>query len=88
MARKFILTAFGYAILGLLLGIYMVASKNHGQYVTHTHFMLVGFLLSFVLWFMSQTLAEQFNIKISKCSVLCSPDGFSGFVVRLIPSIW
>ncbi|KOO09511.1 hypothetical protein [Vibrio hepatarius] len=48
MDRKFILTAFGYAILGLLLGIYMAASKNHGQYVTHAHIMLIGFLLSFV----------------------------------------
>jgi len=48
MDRKFILTAFGYAILGLALGIYMAASKNHGQFVTHAHIMLIGFLLSFV----------------------------------------
>ncbi|NOI13667.1 TonB-dependent receptor [Vibrio hepatarius] len=48
MDRKFVLTAFGYAMLGLLLGIYMAASKNHGQYVTHAHIMLIGFLLSFV----------------------------------------
>lgn len=48
MDRKFILTAFGYAILGLALGIYMAASKNHGQFVTHAHVMLVGFVLSFI----------------------------------------
>jgi hypothetical protein len=48
MDRKFILTAFGYAILGLALGIHMAASKNHGQFVTHAHIMLVGFLLSFI----------------------------------------
>lgn len=48
MDRKFILTAFGYAILGLLLGIYMAASKNPTQHVTHAHFMLIGFLLSFI----------------------------------------
>jgi apolipoprotein N-acyltransferase len=48
MDRKFILTAFGYAILGLGLGIYMAASKNNNQHVTHAHFMLIGFLLSFV----------------------------------------
>ena len=48
MDRKFILTAFGYAILGLVLGIYMAASKNHAQYVTHAHIMLIGFLLSFI----------------------------------------
>ena len=48
MDRKFVLTAFGYAILGLALGIYMAASKNHGQFVTHAHIMLIGFLLSFI----------------------------------------
>ncbi|WP_165312956.1 TonB-dependent receptor [Vibrio ziniensis] len=48
MDRKFILTAFGYAILGLALGIHMAASKNHGQFVTHAHIMLVGFVLSFI----------------------------------------
>lgn len=48
MDCKFILTAFGYAILGLVLGIHMAASKDHGQFVTHAHIMLVGFVLSFI----------------------------------------
>ncbi len=48
MDRRFLLTGFIYAIFGLLLGIYMAASKNHGQYVTHAHIMLIGFVLSFV----------------------------------------
>ena len=47
MDRKFVLTAFGYAIVGLALGIYMAASHNHGQLVTHAHIMLVGFVVSF-----------------------------------------
>ena len=46
MDRKFALTGFIYAILGLLLGIYMAASKNHGQLVTHAHIMLLGFVVS------------------------------------------
>lgn len=48
MDRKFVLTAFGYAIAGLALGIYMASSKDHGQLVTHAHIMLVGFVVSFV----------------------------------------
>lgn len=47
MDRKFLLTAFGYAILGLALGIVMAASRNHGQTVTHAHIMLLGFVVSF-----------------------------------------
>ena len=46
MDRKFALTGFIYAILGLLLGIFMAASKNHGQLVTHAHIMLLGFVVS------------------------------------------
>ena len=48
MDRKFVLTGLGYAILGLALGIYMAASNNHGQLVTHAHIMLLGFVVSFV----------------------------------------
>lgn len=48
MDKKFVLTAFGYAILGLALGIYMAASHNHGQMVTHAHIMLLGFVVSFI----------------------------------------
>ena len=48
MDKKYVLTALGYGIVGLLLGIYMAASKNHGQLVTHAHIMLVGFVVSFV----------------------------------------
>lgn len=48
MDRKFVLTGLGYAILGLVLGIFMAASKNHQQLVTHAHIMLVGFVVSMV----------------------------------------
>lgn len=48
MDRKFVLTALGYALIGLILGIYMAASKNHGQLVTHAHIMLLGFVVSFI----------------------------------------
>lgn len=48
MDRKFLMTAFGYAIVGLVLGIYMAESQNHGQLVTHAHIMLLGFVVSFV----------------------------------------
>lgn len=34
MDRSYLLTGLGYAIVGLLLGIHMAASKNHGQVVS------------------------------------------------------
>ncbi len=48
MDRIFVMTGLGYAILGLLLGIHMAASKNHAQLVTHAHIMLIGFVVSFI----------------------------------------
>lgn len=48
MDRKFVLTGLGYGILGLALGIYMAASKDHGELVTHAHIMLIGFVVSFI----------------------------------------
>ncbi len=48
MDKQYVLTALGYALLGLALGIYMAASKNHGHLVTHAHIMLLGFVVSFI----------------------------------------
>lgn len=48
MDRKYIMTALGYAILGMLLGMHMAASQNHIQHVTHAHILLAGFVVSFV----------------------------------------
>lgn len=48
MEKKYLMVSFGYGIIGLLLGIYMAVSENHGQLVTHAHIMLVGFVISFI----------------------------------------
>lgn len=48
MDKKFVLTGLGYAIVGLALGIFMAASKDHGHLVTHAHIMLIGFVVSFI----------------------------------------
>jgi hypothetical protein len=46
--RKYLLCAFAYAIFGMSVGIYMAASTNHSQSVSHAHILLVGFVVSFV----------------------------------------
>ena len=46
--RSFLVAGLTYGILGMGLGIYMAATRDHGQLVTHAHLMLVGFLLSIV----------------------------------------
>ena len=46
--RRFLIWALSYATVGIVLGIYMAASKNHGEFVAHAHILLIGFVLSFV----------------------------------------
>ena len=46
--RKFLIWGLGYAAVGISLGLYMAASQNHGELVTHAHILLVGFVLSLV----------------------------------------
>jgi peptidoglycan/LPS O-acetylase OafA/YrhL len=46
--RKYLVWALSYAAAGMGLGIFMAASHNHGQHVTHAHILLVGFVVSFI----------------------------------------
>lgn len=46
--RRFLIWALGYAAVGISLGLYMAASQNHGELVTHAHILLIGFVLSLV----------------------------------------
>ena len=46
--RKYLVWALAYVALGMGLGIYMAASHDHAQHVTHAHILLVGFVVSFI----------------------------------------
>lgn len=45
IARAHTTIGFVWALLGMTLGIYMAASHDHGQHVTHAHILLVGFVV-------------------------------------------
>ena len=66
MDRKFILSALGYALVGIALGIYMGATNNHGQFVTHAHIMMVGFLLSFIYGLCHKIWLGSSKLKLAK----------------------
>lgn len=46
--RTYLIFSLTYAVLGMCLGIFMAASHNHAQHVTHAHILLVGFVVSFI----------------------------------------
>lgn len=47
-SRRYLVWALCYAALGMGLGIFMAASHDHRQLVTHAHVLLVGFVVSLV----------------------------------------
>lgn len=57
--KTYLIFSLAYAILGMSVGIFMAASHDHGQLVTHAHILLVGFVVSFIyaiihkLWLMN-----------------------------------
>ena len=46
--RAYLIFALSYAAVGMGLGIFMGLSRNHGQFVTHAHILLVGFVTSLI----------------------------------------
>jgi putative solute:sodium symporter small subunit len=83
MDRKFVLTGLGYAILGLLLGIFMAASKDHGHLVTHAHIMLVGFVVSFVYGLCHKLWLNNIVSKLSLAQFYIHQAGTLGIVIGL-----
>jgi hypothetical protein len=51
VARLFFILAIIYAVVGMLLGLHMAISQNHGQMPTHAHIMVAGWLMSAVFAF-------------------------------------
>jgi peptidoglycan/LPS O-acetylase OafA/YrhL len=45
--KQYVVWALGYLAVGICLGIVMAATHDHGQFPTHAHINLIGFLLSF-----------------------------------------
>ncbi|SEK35411.1 putative solute:sodium symporter small subunit [Colwellia chukchiensis] len=83
MDKKFILTSFAYAIAGLTLGIFMAATKNHGQLVTHTHILLIGFVMSFIYALCHKLWLDKINSRLAKLQYYLHQLGTLGVVIGL-----
>ena len=83
MDKKYITTALGYAILGMMLGIYMAASKDHGHMVTHAHIMLIGFVVSFIYGLCHKLWLNNTSSKLATVQFYIHQLGAIGIVVGL-----
>ena len=48
IAKWFMTTAIVYGLLGMLLGLHMAMSHDHGQRPTHAHIMVIGWVSFFL----------------------------------------
>lgn len=83
MDKKFVLTGLGYAIIGLALGIFMAASKNHGHLVTHAHIMLIGFVVSFIYGLCHKLWLNNTTSKLAMSQYYIHQVGTIGVVIGL-----
>ena len=81
MDRKYLMTALGYAIVGVALGIHMASSQNHGQLVTHAHIMLVGFVVSFVYALCHKLWLNEPSETLNKLQFYSHQIGTAGLVI-------
>ncbi len=83
MTKQYLLTAYGYALIGLLLGIYMAASKDHSQLVAHAHIMLLGFVVSFIYGVTHHLWLDKASAGIHKIQLICHQVGTIVLVLSL-----
>jgi membrane protein DedA with SNARE-associated domain len=67
--KSFLMWALSYAAAGLALGIYMAATHNHGELVTHAHILLIGFVLSLVYGIIHKLWLQKPNRTVAKASL-------------------
>ena len=44
IGKAFFLSALAYGVLGIMLGLHMAMSHNHGQMPTHAHILVIGWV--------------------------------------------
>lgn len=73
--RQYLIWALAYAAIGMCLGIFMAASHNHEQYITHAHILLVGFVVSFVYGIIHKLWLGTLNPIIAKTQFIVHQAG-------------
>jgi hypothetical protein len=84
IAKGFFISAIIYGLLGMLLGLEMAISNNHGQMVTHAHIMVIGWV-SFSLFGFYYF---QFGKAVSRMLTLFHFWMAEGALIGLVIGLW
>ena len=81
--EQYLICALVYAVAGMALGIYMAASQNHGQFITHAHALLVGFVVSLLYAAIHKLWLPNGASRLASAQFLAHQVGAAGVVIGL-----
>ena len=81
--EKYLVCALVYAVGGMSLGLYMAASRNHAQFITHAHALLVGFVVSLLYALIHRLWLANTTSRIARPQFLAHQTGAATMVVGL-----
>lgn len=81
--RQYLICGLSYVIAGMCLGIFMAASHNHDQRITHAHLNLVGFMLSLVYGVIHKLWLAAEPSKLAKTQFILHHAGTVSMIVGL-----
>lgn len=82
--RKYLVWALSYAVSGMCLGIFMAATQDHGQHVTHAHIMLVGFVVSLIYGVIHKLWLMQVSATVARLQFIAHHAGAVAMFVGLL----
>ena len=84
IARGFFITAIVYGLLGMLLGLEMAISHNHGQRPTHAHIMVIGWLSFFAFGFFYLHFGKAMSRVLSLLHFWVAQPALIGLIIGLL----
>ena len=82
--RMYLVWALLYAAAGMGLGVFMGASHNHSQYITHAHILLVSFVVSLIYGVIHKLWLDEKTIGLARIQFIVHQAGAITMVVGLL----
>lgn len=83
IARGFFITAIGYGILGMLLGLHMAIAQDHGQRPTHAHILVIGWVSFFLFGMFYLHFGKVVSRMLARVHFWLAEASLAGLVVGL-----
>jgi ABC-type methionine transport system permease subunit len=84
VAKGFFISAIIYGLLGMLIGLEMAISNNHGQMPTHAHTMVIGWLSFSLFGFYYFQFGKAMSRTLSLIHFWLAGCAFIGLIIGLL----